>query len=80
MYRRKLTNNSKSLFGIPLYAGVTLVGGNTWARHGDIDLDDLRIGGNVFVAADTAIGPVFLAFGAADEGRTAIYLFIGRPF
>jgi NTE family protein len=80
MYRRKLTNNSKSLFGIPLYAGVTLVSGNTWARHGDIDLDDLRIGGNVFVAADTAIGPVFLAFGAADEGRTAIYLFIGRPF
>lgn len=80
MYRYKITDSSKSLFGIPLYAGATLVAGNTWARHGDVSLHDLRYGANVFVAADTTIGPVFLTFGAADDGRTALYLFIGKPF
>lgn len=80
MYRYKLTDSSETLFGIPLYAGVTLVAGNTWARHGDADLDDLRFAANIFVAADTVIGPTYVAFGAADDGRTALYLFIGKPF
>jgi NTE family protein len=80
MYRYKLTDSSKSLLGIPLYAGVTLVAGNTWARHGDASWDDLRYAANVFVAADTVIGPTFVAFGAADDGRTAVYLLIGTPF
>ena len=38
MYRYKLTDSSETLFGIPLYAGVTVVAGNTWARHGDARL------------------------------------------
>ena len=80
MYRYKLTDNSETLLGIPLYAGATLVAGNTWARHGDADLDDLRFAANVFVAADTVIGPTFVTLGVADDGRTAVYLFIGKPF
>ena len=80
MYRRKLSNHSESLFELPIYAGATVVGGNTFATRHDFDLDDLRLGANVFVAADTAIGPVFLTFGWADGGRTAVYLFVGRPF
>jgi NTE family protein len=50
MYRYKLTDNSQTLFGLPLYAGATLVAGNTWARHGDASWHDLRYGGNVFLA------------------------------
>jgi NTE family protein len=79
-YRYKLTDSSETVFGIPLYAGATLVAGNTWARHGDAKLDDLRYGASVFVGADTIIGPTFLVFGAADDGRTALYLFVGKPF
>lgn len=78
MYRYKLTDSSKQLFNIPLYAGVTLVAGNTYARN--IDLDDVRVGANAFVAADTLIGPVFFSVGVAESGRQAFYLFIGRPF
>ena len=74
------TDTSEAVFGLPLYAGVTLVTGNTWARHGNFDIDDLRFGANVFVAADTLVGPVFVTLGAADGGRTAIYLFVGKPF
>lgn len=80
MYRRRLTTNAESLFGLPIYAGVTVTAGNMWARHGDADLEDLRFGINAFVAADTLIGPVFVAVGAADEGRTGFYVFVGRPF
>jgi NTE family protein len=80
MYRHRLTDNATALLHVPLYVGVTLAGGNIWARHGDFNSSDLRVGGAVFVAADTLIGPVFLSLGAADRGRTAAYVFVGRPF
>jgi NTE family protein len=80
MYRYKLTDHSQQLIGIPLYLGVTAVAGNAWARHGDANWDNLRFGGNVFLGADTLIGPVFVALGAADHGRASFYVFIGKPF
>jgi NTE family protein len=80
MFRYRLTDRSQSVISIPLYVGATLVGGNTWARHGDANWDNLRVGGSVFFGADTLIGPVFLVFGAADHDRTSIYFFLGKPF
>jgi NTE family protein len=80
IYRRKLSSNAESLFGLPLYLGATVVTGNTWAKPANVDFSDLRIGANIFVATDTIIGPVFLAFGAADRGRSAFYVFVGKPF
>jgi NTE family protein len=85
MYRYRLTNHSDSLFGVPLYAGATVVAGNTWSRQvnanrGDAHQDSVRVGANLFAAADTIIGPVFLVLGAADHGRTAVYVFVGKPF
>lgn len=79
MYRRKLTNRSENLFGLPIYAGATLVTGNTWTER-NIDFSNLRVGANVFIAADTFFGPVFFAVGAADRGRSGYYVFVGRPF
>jgi NTE family protein len=79
-YRYKLTNNSDSLFGLPLYVGATAVAGNTWATSHDARLNNLRVGGNVYLGADTLIGPVFLTLGAAERGRKAFYLFVGKPF
>jgi NTE family protein len=80
IYRRKVIANSDSLFGLPIYLGATLVTGNTWAKPGDVDFSNLRFGGNVYVATDTIFGPLFLALGAADRGRTAFYVFVGKPF
>jgi NTE family protein len=80
MYRRKITSNAESLFGLPVYLGATLVTGNTWAAPGGVDFANLRVGGNIFIASDTMIGPVFLALGAADRGRRAFYIFVGKPF
>jgi NTE family protein len=79
MYRLRVTGNG-SLFGLPLYLGATVVTGNTWAKPGFVDFSNLRVGGNVYLATDTILGPVFLAVGAADRGRSAVYLFVGKPF
>ncbi|MGH6910804.1 MAG: BamA/TamA family outer membrane protein, partial [Phenylobacterium sp.] len=80
MYRYKLTDHSQNLIGIPLYVGATVVAGNTWTHRDDASFDDLRYGGNVYIGADTLIGPVFVAFGAASHQRKAFYIFVGKPF
>jgi NTE family protein len=80
MFRHRLAGDTESLFGLPVFLGATVVTGNTWARPVDVDFSNLRVGGSVFVATDTLIGPVFFSLGAADRGRTTFYIFIGKPF
>jgi NTE family protein len=80
VYRRKMTSKEESLFGFPIYLGGMIVTGNTWTKPGAADFSNLHFGGNVYVATDTLIGPVFFTVGAADHGRTAFYFFLGKPF
>jgi NTE family protein len=35
--------------------------------------------GSLFIAADTALGPAYVAVGFAEGGERAFYLFLGRP-
>lgn len=65
---------------IKTYAGGSLEVGNVWNRRSDIDWDSLRVGGSLFVGADTLIGPLYLGYGQADGGNGALYLFLGRPW
>jgi hypothetical protein len=37
-------------------------------------------GGTYFVAVDTPIGPMYLAYGRAAAGLGSFYFFLGRPF
>nr|WP_242470700.1 patatin-like phospholipase family protein [Thiocystis violacea] len=65
---------------VKTYAGGSLEVGNVWDRRGDIGWDSLRVGGSLFVGADTFIGPLYLGYGQADGGHGAFYLFLGRPW
>ncbi len=80
IYRRKLLDDSQQIFGVPLYVGGSLELGDVWQGSTGLDGDDLRFGGSAFVAADTAFGPVYLAFGRSEGGRQSAYLLIGRTF
>jgi NTE family protein len=80
IYRRRLTNKSETLFGFPLYVGGEVATGNAWTKPGTPDFSNLHFGGNVYIATDTLIGPIFFTVGAADHGRTAFYFFLGKPF
>ena len=36
--------------------------------------------GSLFMAADTPIGPVYLAYGRAQAGVSSYYVYLGKPF
>lgn len=41
---------------------------------------NLRIGGgSVFLSAESALGPFYLAVGRSRAGQTSVYLYVGRP-
>ena len=76
VYYRSL-GNSKFL---PLYAGGSLEVGNVFQNRDDIGLSDSIYAGSLFLGADTVIGPVYLAYGNAEGGRSAYYIYLGRSF
>lgn len=69
------------------YAGLSLEAGKAAEQLNTISPRAVRIatdgrwiaGGSVFLAADTALGPLYLAVGFGEGGRRAYYLFLGRP-
>lgn len=80
IYRRALGRDSEQLFGVPLYAGASVELGDVWQGSSGFDFQDFRFGGSVYLAAKTAFGPVYLAFGRSEGGRQSAYLLIGRTF
>lgn len=80
IYRRQLGRDSQQIFGVPLFVGGSLELGDAWQGDTSLDAGDLRFGGGVYVASDTAFGPVYLAFGRSEGGRQSAYLLIGRTF
>lgn len=64
-----------------LYLGGSLETGNVWGENEKkFDLNKLRLAGSLFVGYDTIFGPLYLAFGHADEGYNAGYFYLGRTF
>lgn len=73
-YRRM---GERRLFGVPLYLGASLEGGNAWDIRSAFDLGDLIYSASVFGGVDTLLGPLFLGFGHATDGANAVYLTFG---
>ncbi|MDQ3563453.1 MAG: patatin-like phospholipase family protein [Pseudomonadota bacterium] len=67
---------------LPAYAGVSLEYGNVYEGRDDISLapGDALLAGSVFLGVDTVLGPVYLAYGHAEQGNDSIYLYLGRLF
>jgi len=64
-------------FGRMVYLGGSLEAGNVWATRREPR--ELKSAGSIFLGADTALGPFYLAYGHGTGGASAIYLFLGRP-
>ena len=60
-----------------MYVGASLEAGNVWQSRDDIGFDSMLINGSVFLGLDTLFGPVYLAGGFAEGGRSNFYLFVG---
>jgi NTE family protein len=62
-----------------LYGGGSLEAGNVYRRVNGPNESGLRLSGSLFLAADTALGPFYIAVGMAENNNYAFYLFLGRP-
>ena len=51
--------------------------GNSADAAGSLAWNELKRAGSVFIAADTLVGPIYLAYGRTEGGRGTPYLFWG---
>lgn len=67
---------------LPVYAGMTVEYGNVYEERDDISLatDKALLAASVFLGVDSVLGPVYLAYGHAEQGHDSVYLFLGRLF
>ena len=68
-----------SLVGSGVFVGATVETGNVWNRTQDIKPSSLIWAGSLYGAAETIIGPVYLGWGFAEEGRNTFYFSLGLP-
>ena len=76
-YRR--VGEPSGLLDTPLYLGMSAEAGNVWQNRSEMGFDSLLLNGSVFAGFDTFIGPVYIAAGFAENGRSNFYLFVGGP-
>jgi len=78
VYYRRIGNTTGGIFDTPVYLGVSAEAGNAWQARSEISFDSMMVNGSIFAGIDTFIGPVYLAAGFAEQGKTNVYLFIGE--
>jgi len=64
---------------LPVYAGLSGEYGNVFSSRSSIGLADGIAAGSVFLGFETVLGPLCLAYGRADGGRSNYYLTLGQP-
>ncbi|MBT8087565.1 MAG: patatin-like phospholipase family protein [Gammaproteobacteria bacterium] len=79
VFYKRVGETTGGIFDTPIYIGASAEAGNAWQNRSDISFDSLVWNGSLFAGVDTFIGPVYLAAGFAERGRTNFYLFIGTP-
>jgi NTE family protein len=79
-YLREIKRFKTSLIGGAYYLGVSLEAGNVWKLGSDVSASDLRYAGSVFVGIDSPLGPVYVAYGQAEGGRSAVTFQVGAAF
>ena len=61
------------------YAGVSLEVGKVAQGTNSLTATGVLKSGSLFLAFDSPLGPLYLAYGQAADGNRAAYLFLGRP-
>ncbi len=79
VWYRRVGSSAGGLFDTPVYLGASAEAGNVWQERAAMSFGSMQINGSVFAGMNTFVGPVYLAAGFAEGGRTNFYLFVGSP-
>jgi NTE family protein len=79
-YQRRLSSRSVLPTDMPIYAGFSVEGGQLWSERSDVNFDDMIASGSIYLAIDSPLGPLYLAYGLTNQSQQAIYLSLGWPF
>jgi NTE family protein len=66
------------IVGRAVYVGGSFEAGNVWNQSSSVSIVDVFTAGSVFLAADTWLGPFYIAYGRASGGQHSFYLYLGR--
>lgn len=77
VYRYRLLDNNFGAFKLPVYFGGSLEYGGVWDRSADIAFGTSQVAGSIYIAVDSILGPVYLAYGQAEGGHRSYYLSLG---
>jgi len=77
---RPLKNQKIEALDYPIYYGASIGFDGVFQRKSQIKADNFASAGNIFVAADTPAGSVFLGFGAAETQGFSALLSFGVSF
>jgi NTE family protein len=80
LYYRALGSQAVSGFNTSIYLGASLEMGNVWQGKDEVSFSNSVIAGSLFLVFDTFLGPIYLAYGAAEGGRRSAYLYLGQTF
>ena len=68
-----------SLLPVTVNAGLSAEYGNVFQSRSEIGLEHGRSAGSAFLGCDTPFGPLCIAYGLAEHGRSNFYLTLGQP-
>ena len=69
-----------SMLGGNVFIGGSAEVGNVWHQNETMSTSNVVVSGSIYFGADTAAGPLYLAFGKAAGNVTSLYVYLGRPF
>lgn len=77
VWYRESGETGGGVFDFPLYVGASIEAGNVWQRRSDISVESLLMSGSLFIGLDTYFGPLYLAGGLTESGKSNFYLSFG---
>lgn len=80
LYYHRLGDRILSAFDTPVYLGASIEAGNVWQDTAEVSFDNTLTAGSVFIVFDSFLGPLYIAYGAAEGDRQSAYLFLGQTF
>ncbi len=62
-----------------LYAGLSLEAGKTWSSEQDWRWENFVPAGSIYAGVESALGPIYFAWGLAEGGNSSLYFLLGQP-